>query len=246
LNAERLLAALALPEDCRVGHRVPKKLLAENASFGAGDRKAVAEGVEELTWVAACKPGNLGVPAFRDEAREYLEIAVLHLRARGEPERLSTLLHRAVPYPAVLITEWHGGVAVSLVHKRASKGERDRVVLDGDVVSVSWTQAEEMTDDRFSALAWRRLPSMFALYQAWLDALHALRAARITGRFALPTSDHAANMRREALLAREAVLAELARKTAEAERESQMARLVALNEEIRQLRARLIEEESRL
>jgi hypothetical protein len=56
LTAEDLIAALALPASCRVNRRVPKKLLLEHGAFGAGDRRAIADDVEELAWVAVCKP----------------------------------------------------------------------------------------------------------------------------------------------------------------------------------------------
>lgn len=56
MTAEDLIAALALPASCRVNRRVPKKLLLEHGAFGAGDRRAIADDVEELAWVAVCKP----------------------------------------------------------------------------------------------------------------------------------------------------------------------------------------------
>jgi hypothetical protein len=249
LTAEDLVAALALPAGCRVNRRVPKKLLLEYGAFGAGDRRAITDDVEELAWVAVCKPTNLGVPAFRDDEREYLEIAVLLLRMRGEhanENRLAELVHRAIPYPVVLVTALQDGAELSLAHKRWSRGEKNHVVLDGDLVRATWAGGESLGEDKLRALAPAARESMFALYQGWLDALLAFQAERITGRFNLPTTGEAAELRRQALRAREELLGEIGRRTTEAEQESQMARLVALNEEIRQLRARLIEEESRL
>lgn len=246
MTPEDLLAALALPAGCRVNRRVPKKLLLEHGAFGAGDRRAIGDDVEELAWVAVCKPTNLGVPAFRDDEREYLEIAVLVLRMRGEESRLAELVHRAIPYPVVLVTALQDGAELSLAHKRWSRGEKNHVVLEGDLVRASWASGESLNGEKLRALAPAARESMFALYQGWMDALLAFQAERITGQFKLPITGEAAALRRQALRAREELLGEIARRTTLAEQESQMARLVALNEEIRQLRSRLIEEESRL
>ncbi|MBN2577282.1 MAG: DUF4391 domain-containing protein [Deltaproteobacteria bacterium] len=246
MNSHALIAALVLPDACRVDRRVPKKLLAEHAAFGAEDRKAILERVDELAWLYACKPGNLGVPAYRDETREYLEIAVLRLRARDDDGRLLELVHRSVPYPVVLLAEQGGAVSLSLAHKRWSLGEAGRVVLEGGVVTVRWDATAVLAPAQAAALAWRRAESMLALYQGWMDAVFALLAEGITGRFALPLTAEAAALRRQALAEREVLLGEIARRTAEAERETQMAQLVALNEEVRGLRARLVEAESRL
>ena len=60
--------------------RVPKKLLVEQGAPTAGDKRQIKDGIEELTWIAALKPSNIGVPAYRDDVREYLEIAVIYRR----------------------------------------------------------------------------------------------------------------------------------------------------------------------
>jgi hypothetical protein len=83
MNVAAILDALEVPAAARVDRRVPKKMLADHAAPTAADRRRLLDGVEELTWVAVLKPTNIGVPAFRDELREYLEIAVL--RAAPSP-----------------------------------------------------------------------------------------------------------------------------------------------------------------
>lgn len=124
-----IIDALALPPEARVDRRVPKKLLLEQGA--AADRRQIQDGIEELLWVAALKPTNIGVPAFRDEVREYLEIAVLTatLRAAARPARFTELIHRAIPYPVVLVTLHGGAVSLSLAHKRWSQGETGKVVI---------------------------------------------------------------------------------------------------------------------
>src|SRR5215471_9089539 len=98
---EDIISALDLPISSRVDQRVPKKLLIENGAPTAADKRQINEGIEELLWVAALKPTTVGVPEFRDDSREYLEIAVLQLVLRdgAKATRLVELVHRAVPYP---------------------------------------------------------------------------------------------------------------------------------------------------
>ena len=78
-----LVAALGLPPGANVGQRVPKKLLIDNGAPTAADKRAINDGVEELVWLAALKPNTIGVPDYRDDIREYLEIAVLQLFLRA-------------------------------------------------------------------------------------------------------------------------------------------------------------------
>src|SRR5262249_32455462 len=96
------------------------------------------EGIEDLRWVAALKPTTVGVPEYKDAVREYLEIAVLSLdlRPAAKSKRLTELVHRAVPYPVVLVSEQQSKISFSLAHKRWSQGEAGATVLDGEVVTV--------------------------------------------------------------------------------------------------------------
>ena len=100
------IAALSLPDSVLVNRRVPKTLLIENGAPTAADKRRIREGIEEIRWLAVLKPTTIGVAEYRDEVREYIEIAVLQLvlRPGAQAERLTELVHRAVPYPVLLIT----------------------------------------------------------------------------------------------------------------------------------------------
>lgn len=146
LSAQTLIQALRLPESCRVDQRVPKKLLLDNAAPTAADKRLITEAIEEIQWIAALKPNTIGVPDYRDTLREYLEIAVLAVTVRGvvkpaSHSRLAELLHRAVPYPVLLllVAPQMGGqsLTLSLAHKRWAQNEAAKVVLDGSPISVT-------------------------------------------------------------------------------------------------------------
>ncbi len=237
------VAALDLPASAKVGHRVPKKLLTENGAPTAADKRAINEGVEELVWVAALKPNTIGVPAYRDDIREYLEIAVLHLTLRGgaKAARLIALTHRAVPYPVLLLAVRADGVSVSAAHKRWSQGEAGKTVLDGDVVEaiLGITRNDPLLSPFLQALTLNRQPriSLHALYQGWIDTLLAFQAACKTGHFAQSESPASAAARREALSACARLEVEIGRLRAAAVKEKQLSGQVQLNLELKRLQA---------
>ena len=98
-----VLAALALPVDARLDKRVPKKMLAEQGAFAAGDKRKVQDGIQDLIWVAALKPSNIAVAEYRDASREYLEIAVLSviLKSDATKARRSLALDASTSFAAV-------------------------------------------------------------------------------------------------------------------------------------------------
>ena len=233
--AADLIAALDLPANARVDQRVPKTLLLEHGAPTAADKRRIRDGIEEAQWVATLKPTTIGVPTFRDATREYLEIAVLTvaLRAGAKAERLSELLHRAVPYPLFLLLDVGTGLTLSLAHKRWSQGEAGATVLDGDLfaASVSPASSTQVTTSFLEALSLSAQPraDLFKLYQGWIDAVLALLAAQLTGRFSLPGSLAHANARGEALRESAQLEAEITRLRAVAAKEKQVPRRVELN-----------------
>jgi len=235
MRAAELLAALDLPSAARVERRVPKTLLTEHGAPTATDKRRIADGIEQMVWIAALKPTTIGVAEYRDGVREYLEVAVLTLalRADATAARLVELVHRAVPYPLLLLTEQGERLQLSAAHKRWSQGETGKTVLDGEIVAVDWGGPGVGIQDKgfLAALALGRQPrtSLYALVQGWIDTLLAFQAARRTGTFAIPGSADTALARREALRECERLDAEIARLYAAAAKEKQMPRLVELN-----------------
>lgn len=240
-----LIVALDLPTSAQVNQRVPKKLLLENGAPTAADKRAINDGIEELMWLAALKPNTIGVPDYRDDVREYLEIAILQLtlRAGAKAARLVELTHRAVPYPVLLVTARVDGAGVSAGHKRWSQGELGKTVIDGEIFEANLSAAKEdaVVSAFKEALTLNRQPrfSLYALYQGWIDVLLAFQAASKTGRFAPAVSPASALARREALSACARLEAEIARLRATAAREKQMARQVAINLELKRRESEL-------
>lgn len=242
MNGDTLIEALDLPAGSRVDQRVPKKLLLENGAPTAADKRIISDGIEELLWLAALKPTTIGVPEYRDDVREYLEIAVLRLTLRNAAKatRLVELVHRAVPYPLLLLTEQGERPGLSAVHKRWSQGETGKTVLEGDVVA-EWDA--EHDGERWptfrDALALGKQPhaTLHALYQGWIDTLLALQAARVTGVFTLAANAEHAAVRRVALQECARLDGEIARLRAAAAKEKQIARRVELNLELKRVEA---------
>ena len=237
------VSALALPSDALIDRRVPKTVLIEYGDFAPGDRRRIQKGVEELRWLAALKPATVGITEYRDAEREYIEIAVLklELRSAARSGRIVELVHRAVPYPVLLIVWLDGTPEVSLAHKRHSLGEADKTVLDGAIVAARLPDecSTESLDAFRKALALERQPrrSLKDLYQGWIDTVHAFRAATITGGFRLPSTPAAASDRESALREYCRLSERIENILSVAGEEKQMSRRAEVNMELARLRA---------
>lgn len=245
MTAATVIAALCLPADARVDQRVPKKLLVENGAPTAADKRQINDGIEELHWLAALKPATIGVPVFRDDSREYLEIAVLSLtlRAVAKAPRLTELIHRAIPYPVFLIQSQPGGLALSLAHLRWSQGQSGQTVLDGPLITAKVEAEMGATEAFLTSLAVTGQPRqhLHSFYQGWIERFEAHAAAQLTGNFTPAPDAAAADRRRAALAEHERLTHEMTSLRARAGKESQLNRRVELNLQLKQLESRLAE-----
>src|SRR5690606_27466542 len=137
--------------------------------------------------------------------------------------RLAELVHRAVPYPVLLLITAPQGLFLSLAHKRWAHNEAGKVVLDGDpqMAQIRTEQSDETSEAFLQALALTRQPqaSLLALYQGWMDCLTAWQAAQVSGHFTINHAPGQAAARREALGRYQALEQEAARLRAQAAKE---------------------------
>lgn len=252
MTAQDIIVALDLPGNCRVDQTVSKKLLIENIAPSANDKRQINNCIERIDWLAALKPNTIGVSEYRDDAREYLEIAVLSVTLKtntdmqAKPARLAELIHRAIPYPTVLLLKSQQGLMLSVAHKRWAQNESDKVILDGDVVAVTLLddaspRAAAVETEFLLALALCCQPqaTLHALYQGWMDTVQALQAAQLTGGFKLADNPEQAARRRHALQDCRRLELEAVSLRARAAKEKQLARQVELNLVLKRVQAQL-------
>lgn len=248
--AEDIIAALQLPEQARVNQRVSKKLLIENLTPTAADRQQINDGIEEIQWIAALKPGNCGIPDYRNVQRQYVEVAVLHLTLRpsARPARLIELLHRAVPHPTLLLISTPESVQLSVSHKRWAQNEAGKTVLDGEINTVTLPTATQITAAFLEAISLERQPrsDLNVFYQGWVDTLLALQTTQHTGSFRVANSPLDATARHLAWQACIELQAQITTVRAQAQKAQQIARQVELNLQLKQLKQALSEAQARL
>jgi hypothetical protein len=240
-----IISALDLPSRARVDTRIPKKMLVEQGAPTAADKRAIQDGIDEIQWIAALKPNTITIPAFKDEIHDYSEIAVIAAAFRPEARaaRLAELIHRAIPYPVLLITTGTGGLSVSVAPKRAAQNEDDKVVVEriviaGDIEPNAPSAAERAFLDSL-ALERQGVRDMSAIYDSWLARIEALIAARLSGSYEVKDEGGLIDRRRKALeeharLAREAALLR-----AQAARAKQISRRVDLNRKIKAIETQI-------
>ena len=184
---EALYEKMMIPESCRLGKRVYKRLFHENAKLSATDKKALRDDVDTILWQYTFKPTTIPIQPYEDDQREYHEVALLqvNLKQTGRVNRLAEIVHRAIPYPVILIfstTEYTEDTEKELTTKhtkekkqsfsdfRGFRGSRIKISLA--YKRFSQAEKEAIVADEFHATGWMDLSNPTEPQSALLDSLN--------------------------------------------------------------------------
>ena len=241
-----LLQKMAIPESCLIDKPVFKKLFLENADLNATDKKALKEDVDKVRWLYTLKPGTINIPKYIDDEREYLEIAVLHvvLSNAARIKRIAEFIHKAIPYPLILLFSHTSGVCMSLADKRINQADKSKWVVEDIWLNDCFNpdqpdeyQARLLEDVK---IVKQDYANLYVFYQGMKQCLIALHAARKTGKYQL-IPDSGANIQDRALAIRaiekhEAEIQELKNKL---KKEKNMGNQVELNTQVKKITDRI-------
>ena len=195
---EALYEKMMIPESCRLGKRVYKRLFHENAKLSATDKKALRDDVDTILWQYTFKPTTIQIQPYEDDQREYHEVALLevNLKQTGRVNRLAEIVHRAIPYPIILVfstteytedTEKDCGsrIKISLAYKRFSQAEKEAIVAEG-FQATGWVDLSNPTENQAAFLESLNITTwphthFFAFYRAAMDRIIALACAEHSG-----------------------------------------------------------------
>jgi hypothetical protein len=248
MTADQLVEAFALPLSARVDRRIPKTTLIGRGAVTAADRRLIDRSIDRLNWVASLSPTSIGVAASSDPARPAPEIQLLTLFTKVEPvRRLLELVHRAIPYPLVLLVQTPSGVSrLSLAPLRPAERIVDQLIIEQHVVTPDLTAGDSAFLESLNFEIVPRL-DLGLLYEGFIERAEAMIAARLSGRpFRLPADRGEAEARRDALTEHQATeLAWIAAKGA-ARKEKRLNEQVRLSEQARRLKEELAAVAARL
>ena len=188
---EVLYKKMMIPESCRLGKRVYKRLFHENAKLSATDKKALRDDVDAILWQYTFKPSTIPIQPYEDDHREYHEVALLqvNLKQTGRVNRLAEIVHRAIPYPLFVVFVSDTTCSISLAYKRFSKAEKEAIVAEG-FQATGWLDLSNPTELQSAFLESLNITTwphthFFAFYRAAMDRVVALACAEHSGHYSL-------------------------------------------------------------
>ncbi|EGG93029.1 hypothetical protein IMCC1989_1850 [gamma proteobacterium IMCC1989] len=255
ISFDDFLDLLAVPKACEINKPIFKKMFLDasdgkKAIFDVADKKALKGDIDKIRWLYTLKPNTINIAPYKDQEREYPEIAILHIEL-AQSERLKRIAHfinRAIPYPLVMLFTCEASsaqnLALVLADKRINQADKEKWVIENSIHTrwITLTSVSSAEYEFFESLKISKLPftNFFALYQALIERVVAVKCAEHSGIFSIEKA--AASSQKTSSTARLDKLRELERLGAlrseisnKLKKEKQMGKQVELNTQIKQI-----------
>jgi hypothetical protein len=234
---------LNLPQAAYLGARIYKKQLLENADLTITDRKWVNDDIESLEWRYTLKPATINVAKYEDADREYLEIALLHIKIKSDThvKRLGEVIQRSIPYPLVVVFECDNRININLADKRVNRADASKLKVE-QFFDSDWlfsnSEIELAFLEQLNATSYSH-QDLFTYYQELMRRVVALQTAKFTGKFSLTANAEADKLRQENLEALKQLELQLVSLKAQVKNETQFNRKLEGNVQIKQVKQQI-------
>ena len=188
LNA--LYKKIMLPENCYLGKKIFKKHF-YGLDLSVTDTKAFSQDIDTITWRYTLKPETMNIGRYKDEEREYLEVAVIDvvLKSPKRHQRIAEIIQRAIPYPVLLIVVYGEELVLNVAQKRISQADNSKIIVEA-IHDTGWLlpetpegiQADFLADFCVTNFSYH---NFFDFYQDMVQRVIALNCAVHTGRYFL-------------------------------------------------------------
>ena len=148
-------------------------------------------------------------------------------------QRIAEAIHRAIPYPVLLLLACESRVAISMANKRFSQSDGNKIIAE-ELYSTDWLNPDAATGvhkDFPADMAIGNLPqtNFNALYNGWLERIISLQCARFSGQYWRGTPGTDWQIRRDQLAKCQQIEQNIAELRRELKAETQFNRQVELN-----------------
>ncbi|MGB2741279.1 MAG: DUF4391 domain-containing protein [Cognaticolwellia sp.] len=181
-----LIANFKLPNETKLGVKIPKKTLSDNTDLSSNDKSIIKDVLKSIDWAYTLKPETINIPTFEDGVREYLEISILQVKVKSlnKTKQLCKLLHSNIPYPTLLLVEYEQSLALSVADKRINQADSHKLTIEKQFDSGWFNQPIETVQQNFLSdfsLSNCSTVSLYDLYSDFINKFNRLESAKFTG-----------------------------------------------------------------
>lgn len=179
-----LYKSMNIPESCVVGNTLFKKLFYENASMNIKDKELFKDHINKITWEYSFKSDTINILPYKDDEREYDEIALLgvDLEEDSRYKKIAEIIQKTIPYPLILVMKYNGRILINVAHKRLNKVDETKDTIE-EFLYTDWIDLENSTERDnhfFESINIRMLSytNFYKFYSDFVDKVNVFNASQ--------------------------------------------------------------------
>ncbi|MCY3674575.1 MAG: DUF4391 domain-containing protein [Rhodobacteraceae bacterium] len=195
---------MAIPKKCLLNKPLFKKLFLEHAKLDVTDKKALQNDIKKIRWVYTLKPSTVNISAYRDDVREFDEIAIIQidLTNTSRTQRIAAFVNKAIPYPILLVFKFADTIAISVSDKRINQADKSKRIAQKELLT-EWfnpIKPNEVQKHFMEDMAIKNLSfvNFYAFYSDIINRVIALNSSVHTGSYKVVSAEKT-RMRQERL-----------------------------------------------
>jgi len=171
------------PDSCKVENTVFKKMFYENAAMNKRDKEIFKNHIEKIIWQYSFKPDTINMQPYKDDVREYEEVAVLEILLSNDAKykRIAEIIQGAIPYPVMIIFSHEGRSLINVAHKRTNMADVTKNTIEEYIFSewIDMTNITERQGQFLLDLDIKTLPfgNAYKFYSALVDKVNLFNAS---------------------------------------------------------------------
>lgn len=144
---EDFLNKFSIPASCEVNNTIFKKMFYENAYMSKVDKEIFQKDIDKIVWLYSFKEDTINIRPYKDENREYEEIAVIEVILLNDTKikRISEIIQRTIPYPLILVFKYGNKILFNVAHKRINKTDESKNTVEG-LIYTHWINLISLVD----------------------------------------------------------------------------------------------------
>ena len=162
---------MKMPQKAIVNRFLAKNRFYTMADMTTAQQRIFTQDLERMTLIALFNRESTNISPYKDEHREYNEVAVLsaELRKKESAEIITKLIMSAIPYPALVVLYYEDELSFAVAHHRINLADSSKDVLE-EIYSTQFTGSYHKTLEK---LSYPNLDkgNMFGLYSSIVDVV---------------------------------------------------------------------------
>lgn len=177
------IKGLSIPDRCRVGKKIFKKMFYENASFNKKDKEIFTEEIKSIEWLFSLKSDTINIQPYVDGDKEYEELAIIKVDVVSDKriKKICKIIQKTIPYPLILIFNIEDKILISAALKRVNKADESKNTIE-EYLYTEWIDLSNLSDDEEKFLQSLNLNSLSFtnFYNLYMDIVNRINLLNVT------------------------------------------------------------------